>query len=432
MQVMDKSKVDVAKQSERLKKSHVFLLKHPKVMQLSGIIVMGKSEVVEGVPTAYTDGLNKKYGAAFLAELSDPQINGLVMHENGHVFYRHVTHHKRLFKENPRMCNIAADFVVNDMIVRLDDAAIQLPPGALWNPMFRNWSVVEVYDWLKKRKKELEQQGQGQGQGNKNGPGNNDSGSGETKNKANAQPTDVDEMLKRIEEYDSLDEHGHEEGAKLDEKEIADKVDRALRQGGMLAGILGGTKDRAIEDLLAPNVDWREVLRDFVMSVCNGKDDYSWRKFNKRHVANDMYLPTTISERVGELVVAIDTSGSINGEQLAAFASELASICDTVIPEKIRVVWWDTDVHGEQVFTEGQYAGIAKLLKPVGGGGTRVSCVGEYLIKNNVSAECVILFTDGYVENDVQWDHTAPLLWLITHNKNFVPPVGQSVTMKGD
>ena len=43
-----------------------------------------------------------------------------------------------------------------------------------------------------------------------------------------------------------------------------------------------------------------------------------------------------------------------------------------------------------------------------------------------------VLFTDGYVENDVQWDHTAPLLWLITHNKNFVPPVGQSVTMKGD
>jgi predicted metal-dependent peptidase len=428
MQVIDKTKVDLAKQSERLKKAHVFLLRHDKVIALSGIIVMGKSEVVENVPTAYTDGLNKRYGAAFLAELTDAQVNGLVMHENGHVFYRHVTHHKRLFKDNPRMCNIAADFVVNDMIVRLDDAKIQLPPGALWNLMFRNWSVVEVYDYLKKRKKELEQEGQGQGTGS----GNNGSGQGETQNKANAQQTDVDEMLKRIEEYDSLDEHGHEEAAGLNEKEIAEKVDRALRQGGMLAGILGGKRDRAIEDLLAPRVDWREVLRDFVMSACNGKDDYSWRRFNRRHVANDMYLPSTISERVGELVVAIDTSGSIGGEQLSAFASELVSICDAVVPEKVRVVWWDADVHGEQAFTEGQYAGIAKLLKPVGGGGTRVSCVGEYLVKNNVNAECVILFTDGHVENDVRWEHTAPLLWLITHNKSFVPPVGQSVTMKED
>ena len=168
MQVIDKTKVDLAKQSERLKKAHVFLLRHDKVIALSGIIVMCKSEVVENVPTAYTDGLNKRYGAAFLAELTDAQVNGLVMHENGHVFYRHVTHHKRLFKDNPRMCNIAADFVVNDMIVRLDDAKIQLPPVALWNLMFRNWSVVEVYDYLKKRKKELEQEGQGQGTGSGN------------------------------------------------------------------------------------------------------------------------------------------------------------------------------------------------------------------------------------------------------------------------
>jgi predicted metal-dependent peptidase len=101
-----------------------------------------------------------------------------------------------------------------------------------------------------------------------------------------------------------------------------------------------------------------------------------------------------------------------------------------VTPEKIRVVWWDAEVHGEQIFTEGQYANIAKLLKPVGGGGTRVSCVGEYLVKHNVNAECVLVFTDGFVENDVTWQHTAPLLWLITDNKSFIPPVGKSVLVK--
>ena len=33
------------KQEERLRKSHVFLLKHPKTMQLGGIILMGQSSV---------------------------------------------------------------------------------------------------------------------------------------------------------------------------------------------------------------------------------------------------------------------------------------------------------------------------------------------------------------------------------------------------
>jgi predicted metal-dependent peptidase len=146
------------KQEERLRKSHVFLLKHPKTMQLGGIILLGQSSVEDDVPTAYTDGLNKRYGRKFMEKCVDAQINGLVLHENGHVFFRHVTHHKRIFRENRKLANIAADFVVNDMIDVIGDPLIQLPPGALWNVKFRNWSVIQVYDFLNKRKKELDKQ----------------------------------------------------------------------------------------------------------------------------------------------------------------------------------------------------------------------------------------------------------------------------------
>ena len=415
---------EVSKQAERLKKSHIFLMKHPKIMALSGIIIMGTSEVKGDIPTAYTDGVNKKYGAGFMARCTDPQLNGLVMHENGHVFFRHVTHHKRLFRENAKLTNIAADFVVNDMIVLFDDKDIELPPGALWNPMFRNWSVTQVYDYLKKRKDELEDEGDGEG----NPTQGNGSPSGETQNKE----TDVDELLKRLGDHDSLDEHDYEAGAELDEKQIGEDIDRALRQGGMLAGILGGNRNRQIEELLKPKVDWREVLRDFISSMCRGKDELSWRRFNKRLVANGYYMPTPIAETVGEVVVAIDTSGSIGDAQLSQFAGELASICEAVIPEKVRVVWWDAKVHGEQIFEQNQYASIATLLKPVGGGGTVVSSVSEHLVKNNVQAECVIIFTDGYVEDNVKWQHTAPLLWLITQRRGYEPPVGKSVFVEED
>ena len=416
------------KQEERLRKSHVFLLKHPKTMQLGGIILLGQSSVEDDVPTAYTDGLNKRYGRKFMANLNDAQVNGLVMHENGHVFFRHVTHHKRIFRENRKLANIAADFVVNDMIAVIDDPMIQLPPGAMWHTMFRNWSVIQVYDFLNKRKKELDKQQSKQPCDNGN-PNNQDKGSqgGETLNDEKGQ-TDIDRLLKNLNDNDSLDEHDIEAGGEFDEKKIAEGIDKALREGGLLAGILGGNKSRQIEELLEPKVDWREALREFILSQCVGKDDYTWRKFNRRLLANDVYMPSTISETVGEITVAIDTSGSIGGRELAAFASELVSIADTVSPDKIRVVWWDSKVHGEQLFT-GNYAGIEHMLKPMGGGGTMVSSVSEYLVSKNIQTECVIVFTDGFVENDIVWRHQAPLLWLVTQNKDFRPPVGKSVKL---
>jgi predicted metal-dependent peptidase len=64
------------------------------------------------------------------------------------------------------------------------------------------------------------------------------------------------------------------------------------------------------------------------------------------------------------------------------------------------------------------------LLKPLGGGGTVAGCVSEYLSKNKNNADCVIMFTDGYVEDRVDWRIPTPTLWLVTSNKSFVPPAG--------
>jgi predicted metal-dependent peptidase len=195
---------------------------------------------------------------------------------------------------------------------------------------------------------------------------------------------------------------------------------------------MGGDTPRAIKELLEPKIDWREALREFISEFSVGKDEYTWRKFNRRMLPNDLYLPSTISETVGELVVAIDTSGSIGSVELAEFATELASICESVTPSGVRVLWWDTMVAGEQKFTEGEYQQLASMLKPKGGGGTRVSAVADYIKKKNINAEAVIVFTDGYVENDIKWDITTPTLWLVTQNKSLTVPSGHKKLMKED
>jgi predicted metal-dependent peptidase len=354
---------------------------------------MGKSSVDDENFTAYTDGFNKRYSREFISKLSDEELRGIVMHENLHVALKHMQRFIREFKDNPHLTNVSADYVVNDIIMNFTDKNIcKLPTGALYDKQFHNWSVREVYEYLKKE------------QNNKDSSTN-------------------------VESMKPLDEHDFGNAKQMTTEQVAEqagKIDRALREGGILAGRMGAKIPRQISDLLEPKVNWREVLRDFVTSASRGSEEYTWRRFNKRLMANDIYMPSLENETVGELIVAIDTSGSIGGAELTEFASELASICESVSPARVRVLWWDTEVHAMQTFDD-NYTNIASLLKPEGGGGTHVSCVAEYINQHKLNAEGVLVFTDGYVESDIKWDITTPTLWLVTQNRSFEPPSGKVV-----
>ena len=86
-------------------------------------------------------------------------------------------------------------------------------------------------------------------------------------------------------------------------------------------------------------------------------------------------------------------------------------------------------VHGEQVFNDQHYGDIARLMRPKGGGGTRVQCVSNYIEAEQLKPDCVVVLTDGYVESDFDWRIAAPTMWLVTDNKEFTPPVGRMVRM---
>jgi predicted metal-dependent peptidase len=396
-------------EEQRIKKGHIALMKHPETALWGGVMMMGSTEVVDEAITAYTDGINKKYGRTFLQTICPTQaeVNGLILHENLHIGLRHHLHGADMFKEDGEKANKAADYVVNDMITEISKKypeLVQLPRGGLYDPQYHNMSMREIYKLLKSKK------GGGGGGGKPDKEGEKGSGSGGG-------------------EYE-FDKHDFGKPMTQEEaKEMDGKIDRAIREGALLAGRLGIDLPRSVTDLLNPVIDWKKELADFVTSSCKGKDEYTWRKFNRRLISNDIYLPTVENETIGEVVVAIDTSGSIGQEQLNAFASELVSICEAVSPDAVRVLWWDTKVHGEQLFTD-NYDQIGSMLKPLGGGGTRVSSVAEYINKKKINAECVLVFTDGYLESDVVWNISAPTLWMVTENRNWTPPSGKKVFME--
>lgn len=387
-------------------------MSHPETSPYAGVMLMGKSEVVEGkdVPTACTDGVNKYYGLKFMLGLTQMEITGIVLHENLHVLGMHILRMYDEFKTHPKLANAACDYVVNAIILNLNDKSLcSLPEGRLYDERFINWSVREVYNYLKSGNPPPTK-----GKGGKPCP--------------SGKPEDVEGGVSiggEVFKTDTLDKHDHEAAGEPTEekmKEQGREIEKAIRQGRLLAGKLGGGMPLSITADLAHKVSWKQYVPQWLMSHLGGRGDASWRRYNRRYLADNMYTPTSNDTRVRELLIAIDTSGSTTGSVLAEFLGTVADVCSTCMPEKVRVLWWDTKVHAEQVFTE-EYDDIKSLLRPRGGGGTKVSCVSSYVESNSIKPDCAIILTDGWVEDDIKWGiKDTPTLWLVASNTSFKCP----------
>ena len=405
---------------QRLEKATIKILSHKgKYEALTGILMYGDVTVDDTTPTACTDGKNEKYGRAFVGTLTDAELRFVRLHEVYHKMYRHLLIWRHLWKEDGALANQACDLVINCKLVDGDDGEgfIVKPACGLLDPQYRGLDAGQVYNLLKKDKKEKEEEGE---------PGEGEPGEGEP---GESKPGESKPGESKPGEGAGMDEHDWENADKrgsAEEQQISREIDDALRQGGILAGKTGSGGSRDVRELLQAKVDWREGLRDYLQQLVVGKDFTSWRRFNRRYLSQDMYMPAGVKEQVGEILIGIDTSGSIGGTFISQFLGEVKSICETLQPEKIRLVYWDTTVCREEVYLMHELDDLIRTTKPSGGGGTDPRCVTQYMEKNNVKPECIVMLTDGYVGS---WGATwpAPVLWCILNNKAAVPSVGQAV-----
>jgi predicted metal-dependent peptidase len=379
--------------TQRIQRAHVELMGHPDTMEYASVIMVGKYEVRDDVPTACTNGIDCKYGSKFIKDMVDSDLRGLIMHENLHKTFQHMFLWQHLYKEDGRTANMACDYVINliiDDIRKRTNGFITLPKGGLLDYKFAGMDSQTVYNMLRE---ENDGGGSGGGQG------------------------------------DGFDDHDWESGEAMSQEEIeqvAKDINQAIRQGQLMAGKLGGNQSRALGSLIEPKVNWREQLREFVSSTAVGKDISTWQRVNRRWLQHDVYMPSTITETVGRIVVAVDTSGSIGGPELDKFLSEVQGICINAMPEKVDLLYWDTEVAAHEVYTQEQLAKLTSSTKPAGGGGTDVACVSKYLKDNQIRPECVIVLTDGYIYGDWgTWN--APVLWTIVGGNKVVPPMGTTI-----
>jgi predicted metal-dependent peptidase len=398
--------MDMQKAERKLKKVKINLMRNPMFALWSGIMMVGKTSVAEDVPTACTNGRDEIYGLDFITKLDEKQLGFVVLHENMHKGLRHMTTWQKLRAENPRLANIAMDHVINLMIMEMDpnEQVIAMPrlddgtPMACYDTKYKGMNTKQVFDLLK--------------QDNPDGEGG--------------------------EGFDEHDWDGAKEMTAEDRKELEREVDQALRQGQIAAmkatGKGGLSVNRELGDMLQPQIDWREALREFVSATCNAKDASSWRRVNRRMLGQDVYLPTLVGEKVGHIAIGIDTSGSIGADELNVFLSEVKAIVEEVHPDKLDLIYWDGNVAGHEVYDMATMSNLVSSTKPVGGGGTDPTCMMRYLKEQNIKPECIIQLTDGYVcDWGDEWD--APIMWVISESRytsgRIVAPVGKTVHIKG-
>jgi predicted metal-dependent peptidase len=192
----------------------------------AGVLSVGKVKFTDELPTAATNGRDVMYNPEFIKTLDDKELNYVVLHEALHKVYQHMHLWKKLWKENPMLANMAADYVVNYAIYEADEQSeiAKRPDSALFDLAYKGMTTKQIFDMLKK----------------------------------------VVTLLSNNAGHDTHDWEGAEQLSDEEVKETAKQIDQALRQGEIIRGKMQGNKNRSINELLEPKVNWREQLRDFV------------------------------------------------------------------------------------------------------------------------------------------------------------------------
>lgn len=406
--------MQVLRVEDRILRERVKIMGDERFVAIVGILMIGEWGVKDSPNlTAITNGRDVYFGRKYVEGLNDPMTRFLILHEYWHIWMQHLLNWKHLWDENPKLANIAADMVVNYSLLKMagSDGFIEMPPGGCYDPKYTHeWDVQMVFEDLKK------QGGKGKGGGGKGQP---------QKGQGQGQPQPGD--------GEGFDEHDWE-GAQTSEltkeevKELQGQIDTALRQGAQLAGKLGGNVDRSVTDLLKVEVPWEEVLQEWVKTQMAGTDLSTWRRPHRRWMTRDLYMPSRYTETAKRITIGVDTSGSIGVEQLRRALSEIKGACDTVKPETVDVIYWDHDVAGHEIYENDAVENLVNTTKPKGGGGTRVGSMKEYLNREGIVPDCIVIFTDGYVESDWSGESgwPAPVLWCVS-TKGVTAPYGKTL-----
>ena len=217
--------------------------------------------------------------------------------------------------------------------------------------------------------------------------------------------------------------------APMSNQELKDKLEDLVKNAAMQAKLAGANIPPSIakqlEAIYNPQVHWATVLERIVGSY--KREDYSWSRFNKAYFAHGMVLPTLYNESIGDIVVAVDTSGSISDDAYQHILGNLAFIHSNLHPSKLHLIQFTDSIHNTMESEEGDDLN-EDIFKRVNGG-TDVNPVFDWVENQGIKPEVMIVFTDMYMP-EVRHDPSYPVVWGVIDNPQCSIPFGERVDIK--
>lgn len=359
------------------------------------------------IETACTDGRKIMWNPTFFDSLQDQELVTVLCHEVMHPMLGH------LWRSPPGAdhdgWNQACDHAVN---LSLKEFGAQVTAKRLADPFpfpkdlpicadpaFAGMAEEQIYARIPK--------GKGGGQGGQAG------GSG--KGKPGGQPG----ARKKFGEFVPAP------GDAAQQKQCKTEWEHTLIQSCELnkgRGDLPAGMARIVGDLLNPQVPWYELVRQWLREQAS--DDYTWTKPNRFYGDSEFILPVLESERIGPIVFATDTSGSIDQECLRHFQSEKQSALDDLRPSRLVDIYCDSKIHKIAEYRIGDQIGT----DAPGGGGTSFKPVFSHVGKLDEIPKCLVYLTDldgDFPDKEPEY----PVLWVVFGGQNKAP-FGEVVNIK--
>ena len=355
--------------------------------------------------TAATDGRNFYYNSRFIQMLRPKEIEFLFGHEVLHCVYDHFG---RRGDRDHQLFNIANDYCVNADLKKHRVGEFITTVPCLYDQKFEGLSSEEVYDILYEK----------------------------------ADKIDIGKLLSQMldEHLDGEGDDGDSDGENGDKvpgkgrpkltaeerQQIKDEIKEAVLAAAAAeangAGNLPAGVKRIIQDLTAPKMNWRELLRMQLESTI--KSDYTWMRASRKGWHMDAVMPGTKPDELIDIAVAIDASGSIDGQMLKDFLAEVQGIMDAFTSYKIHVITFDTEVYNPVQYDSDNLDSMCDY-EVEGGGGTDFDCVYNYLKENDIEPKRLVMFTDGYPFGSWGDENYCDTVFILHGTTTIVPPWGQ-------
>ena len=380
------------------------LLRHPFFGNMATRLIIKEAD--DWCPTAAVDGRNLYYNTQFFNAMSNKEVEFVIAHEILHCVFDHLA---RRDDRDPQIYNIAADYIVNNLLVR--DRIGNKPTfiDCFQDFKYEGWTSEEVYDDIfgKYDEEELKQLGElldehVDWEGDGDGDNGNSTTPGKSKGKGGP-PKYSKEELRKIRD------------------EIKEGMISAAQSSG--AGNIPGEIARMIKELTEPKMNWREILRQQIQSTI--RSDYTFMRPSRKGWHTGAVLPGMNFDQTIDLCICIDMSGSIGNDQATDFLSEVKGIMDEYKDYKIKLWCFDTKVYNEEDFSADGGEDLSEY-QVMGGGGTDFMVNWTYMKENDIQPKKFLMFTDGYAWDSWGDPEYCDTVFIIhsNHQKNLEAPFG--------